>query len=361
MTTPARAEIARLPEYSLPNLDLPGCEKIVQLAQNELAMAPSPQALSAAGAALEAMNRYPEAESNLRRAIAEVHGLHPSRLLIGAGSLELMGLLANAYCERGTDVVVSQYGYKFFQVLCTAAGASLLVVPEPDMRVDIDAVAGAVGDNTRLVFVVNPGNPTGACLAAGAVRELRARIPPEVLLILDCAYAEFAEHGGAFETGFDLVDSGENLVVLRTFSKAYGLAGMRVGWAYAPADVVSTIQKIRPPTSTSSPSLAAAEAAMRDRDHLRKVCEEISELRGAFIGHARSLGLEVLPSATNFVLFECPASLPISAAELDARLRENGVILRPMGSYDLPNHLRISIGSREEMAFAGEALSRLLA
>ena len=360
MTTPARAEIARLPEYSLPDLDLPGCETIVQLAQNELAISPSPQAVRAAGAALGAMHRYPEAEAELRRAIADVHGLDPAQLLIGAGSLELMGLLANAYCERGTDVVVSQYGYKFFQVLCTAAGASLSVVPESDMRIDIDAIAAAVGDDTRLVFVVNPGNPTGACLAPGAVRELRARIPQRVMLVLDCAYAEFAEHENDFETGFDLVDSGANLVVLRTFSKAYGLAGMRVGWAYAPADVVATLQKIRPPTSTASPSLAAAEAAIRDRDYLQKVCQEIAELRGAFIDLARSLGLEVMPSATNFVLFECPASLPLSAAELDARLRENGVILRPMGSYDLPNHLRISIGSRDEMARAGEVLTRLL-
>lgn len=360
MTTPARAEIDHLPEYSLPDLDSPGCERVVQLAQNELAIAPSPAALRAASAALDTMNLYPEGEAGLRRAIAEVHGLDPSRLLTGAGSLELMGLLASAYCERDTRVVVSQYGYKFFQVLCAAAGATLRVVPEPGMRVDVDAIAAAVEDATRLVFVVNPGNPTGACLPAGAVRELRAGIPSRVMLIVDCAYAEFAEQQEGFESAFDLVDNGENLVVLRTFSKAYGLAGMRVGWAYAPPDVVSTIQKIRPPTSTASPSLAAAAAAMRDREHLRHVCTEIAELRRAFSEHARSLGLRVLPSSTNFVLFECPASLPLTAAELDARLREHGVILRPMGSYDLPNHLRISIGSRTDMAFVSEVFSRLL-
>ena len=360
MTTPARAEISRLPEYSLPDLDLPGCAKVVQLAQNELAIAPSPAAVLAAGAAVQSMNLYPEAESGLRQAIAEVHKLNPAQLQTGAGSLELMSLLTNAYCERGCEVVVSQYGYKFFQVLCTTAGATLRVVPEPGMRVDLDAIAAAVGEHTRLVFVVNPGNPTGACLPAGAVRELRSRIPPRVMLIVDCAYAEFAEQQDGFESGFDLVDDGANLVVLRTFSKAYGLAGMRVGWAYAPPDVVSVIQKIRPPTSTASPSLAAAEAAMRDRAHLRYICTEIAELRDDFSEHARSLGLRVLPSATNFVLFECPGNLPLSAAELDARLRENGIILRPMGSYDLPNHLRISIGSRADMAFVSEVFSRLL-
>lgn len=360
MTTPARAEIARLPEYSLPDLDLPGGGRVIQLAQNELAIAPSPAALRAARAALDTMNLYPLAEVGLREAIAGVHGLDPARVLTGAGSLELMSLLANAYCERGTEVVVSQYGYKFFQVLCTAAGAALRIVPEPAMQVDIDALAAAVGEPTRLVFVVNPGNPTGACLPAGAIRELRASIPPRVMLIVDGAYAEFAEQRDGFEPGFDLVDAGENLVVLRTFSKAYGLAGMRVGWAYAPADVVATLQKIRPPTSTASPSLAAAGAAMRDRAHLRHVGEEISELREAFCEHARVLGLRPLSSATNFVLFECPADLPLTAAELDARLRDHGVILRPMGSYDLPNHLRISIGSRADMAFVGDVLTRLL-
>lgn len=360
MTTPARAEINRLPEYSLPDLDLPACEKVVQLAQNELALAPSAAALRAARAALDTVNLYPLAEAGLRKAIADVHGLDPARLLIGAGSLALMSLLANAYCERGTEVVVSQYGYKFFQVLCTAAGATLRVIPEPGMRVDIDAITAAVGEHTRLVFVVNPGNPSGACLPAGAVRELRASIPSRVMLIVDGAYAEFAERQEGFESGFDLVDDGNNLVVLRTFSKAYGLAGMRVGWAYAPPKVVSTLEKIRPPTSTASPSLAAAEAAMRDRAHLRSVCTEIAGLRDAFGEHARSLGLRVLPSTTNFVLFECPAELPLTAAELDARLRENGVILRPMDSYDLPNHLRISIGSRTDMAFVGDVFTRLL-
>ncbi len=360
MTTPARAEIAHLPEYSLPDLELPGRGKVVQLAQNELAIAPSPAALRAARTALDTMNLYPFAEAGLRETIAEVHGLNPAQVLTGAGSLELMSLLATAYCERGAEVVVSQYGYKFFQVLCTAAGATLRVVPEPGMQIDIGAIAAAVGEHTRLVFVVNPGNPTGTCLPAGAIRELRASISPRVMLIIDGAYAEFAEQQKGFEPGFDLVDDGKNLVVLRTFSKAYGLAGMRIGWAYAPPDVVATIQKIRPPTSTASPSLAAAAAAMRDRAHLRAVCTEIAELRDAFGEQARSLGLVPLPSATNFVLFECPGDLRLSAAELDARLRDNGIILRPMGSYDLPNHLRISIGSRADMALVSEVFTRLL-
>ncbi len=360
MITKPRARIENLPAYSLADVELPGCKRVVQLAQNELAIPPSPNAVHAAADALAEMNRYSDNDhTHLREAIAEVHKLNSAQLICGAGSMELMGLIANAYCESGVEVVVSQYGYKYFQVLCSVAGATLRIVPEPDMRIDIEAIVDAVNKNTRIVFVVNPGNPTGSRLSSGAVRELRERIPREVMLILDCAYAEFAE-GPGFESGFDFVDAGENLVVLRTFSKAYGLAGMRVGWCYAPADVIDSIQKMRPPNSITTPSLAAAAAAMRDRAYLENVRAEITVLRQEFSELARTLGLVVLPSAANFVLFGCPDGGPMPAKTLDAKLRANGVILRPMGAYDLPNHLRITIGSREEMKIVGEALLRLL-
>jgi histidinol-phosphate aminotransferase len=360
MSTSPRSRIESLPAYSLADLDLPGTGRVVQLAQNELAMPPSPHALRAAQGALSELNRYSDSEHRrLRGAIAEVHKLNPDRLVCGAGSMELMGLIASAYCESGVEVVLSQYGYKFFQVLCSLAGASLRIVPEPEMRVDIDAMVAAVSENTRIVFVVNPGNPTGSCLPPGAVRELRERIPQRVMLILDCAYAEFAQTRN-FEQGFDLVDAGENIAVLRTFSKAYGLAGMRVGWCYAAPDVVESILKIRPPNSITTASLAAAEAAMRDRAYLESVCAEIAELRREFSELALSLGLSVLPSSANFVLIGCPGDIPMPAAELNAKLRENGIILRPMDSYDLPVHLRITIGSREEMKIAADVFSSLL-
>ncbi len=361
MSTSPRAQIERLPLYTLADVNLPSCERVVQLAQNELAIAASPAALRAAADSLAGMNRYSDHDhTDLRETIGAVYHLNPQQLLCGAGSMELMGLIASAYCQLGAEVVVSQYGYKFFQVLCSIAEASLCIVPEPEMRIDIDAIVAAVGANTRIVFIVNPGNPTGARLPPGAVRELRARIPSRVMLILDCAYAEFAEDSD-FESGFDLVDAGENLVVLRTFSKAYGLAGMRVGWCYAPMDVVETIQKMRPPNSITTPSLAAAEAAMRDRDHLQRVCAEIAELRHEFMELATALGLAVMPSASNFVLFGCPGGLPMHAATLNTKLRENGIIVRPMGSYDLPEYLRITIGSREEMKIVGAVFTHLLA
>jgi histidinol-phosphate aminotransferase len=360
MNTRARAAIDNLPTYSFPDLDLPGIDRVVVLAQNELALPPSPKALAAARAALDEMNRYSDMDQlRLRNAIAAVHDLDPEKLVCGAGSLELMSLIASAYCVESSEVVVSQYGYKFFQVLCSVAGAHVRVVAEPEMRVDIEAVITAVNDKTCIVFLVNPGNPTGLRLEPGEVSELRRRLPQSVMLILDCAYAEFAEDD-EFEHGFDLVDQGENLVVLRTFSKAYGLAGMRVGWAYAPADVVESILKIRPPNSISTLSLAAAEAAILDRDYLQMVQNEVNGLRGEFIALLHSYGFTTLPSATNFVLVRCPDGKPISAAELEQKLRQQGVIVRPMGSYDLTEYLRVSIGSHEEMEIIATALSTIL-
>ena len=237
--------------------------------------------------------------------------------------------------------------------------ATVRVVDEPRMQIDVESILDAVNANTRIVFLVNPGNPTGLCMPPNALRHLRERLPDEVMLILDGAYAEFADEAG-FESGLDLVDAGANVVVLRTFSKAYGLAGMRVGWCYAPRYVIETLEKIRLPNSVSTSSLMAAEAAVRDREYLAYVRDEIAGLRAQFIELANSLGLVTLPSTTNFVLFKCGDAVAPSAAELDTQLRANGVILRPMGSYDLHDHLRVSIGSREEMEIFSEVLTRLL-
>ena len=252
------------------------------------------------------MNRYPDpGHGQLRRAIAAAHGLQPERIACGAGSMELMELLATAYCEPGVDVVVSRLGYKYFELRCAFAGATPRAAPEPRRRVDPDAILDTVTGRTRLVYIANPNNPTGTCLEDRGLVRLRARLPDRVMLVVDEAYAEFAA-GPDYETGIDLVESGHNVVVLRTFSKAYGLAGLRVGWLYAHEDVIGTIGRIRPPNSITAPGLAAAEAALDDRPHLARVLDEIARLREAFRRHVRELGLEAGPSRANFVLVRFP-------------------------------------------------------
>ena len=354
MPTPFRGVLDGLPSYEFGVQDVPGVERVIQLGQNELGVPPSPRAIEAAARATGDLNRYPElGHGRLRRAIAGVHGLCPGKVVCGAGSIELMGLLATAYCEPGVEVVVSRFGYKYFELQCAVAGAALRVAPEPEWRVDVDAVLDAVTDRTRLVYVVNPSNPTGTCLEDGGLARLRARLPERAMLIVDGAYAEFAG-GAGHETGFDLVDAGRNVVVLRTFSKAYGLAGLRVGWMYAPDDVVDAVARIRPPNTVTPAGLAAAEAALADREHLDRVIGEVARLRESFRRHVRALGLEAGSSHGNFVLVRFPAAGPLDAGEAFERLKSAGILVRPTGGYGLADCLRVTIGSVEEM----EAISR---
>ena len=360
MPTPVRGALAGLPSYEFAAQDVPGVERVIQLGQNELCVPPSPHAIEAAARATGDLNRYPElGHGRLRRAIAGVHGLDTGKVVCGAGSIELMGLLATAYCEPGVEVVVSRFGYKYFQLQCAAAGAALRVAPEPAWRVDVDAVLGAVTARTRLVYVVNPGNPTGTCLEDGGLARLRTCLPEQVMLVVDGAYAEFAT-GAGYESGFDLVDAGRNVVVLRTFSKAYGLAGLRVGWMYAPGDVIDAVGRVRPPNTITPAGLAAAEAAVRDRAHLDGVVREVVRLRGEFRTHVRRLGLEAGPSHANFVLVRFPGDGPVGAEQAFERLRNAGIIVRPTGSYGLSDCLRVTIGSAEEMAAVSDELVRII-
>ena len=361
MSTPPRPAVAGLPAYALAVQDVPGVERVIQLGQNELGVAPSPCAIEAAARATAALNRYPDVEhEGLRRAIAEVHGLRPERILCGAGSMELMGLLAMTYCEPGVEVVVSRFGYKYFELQCAIAGAALRVAPESLAGVDVGAVLDAVTDRTRLVYVVNPGNPTGTCLKGGDLARLRARLPDRVMLLVDTAYAEFVS-GGEFETGFDLVDAGRNVVVLRTFSKAYGLAALRIGWLYAPGEVIDAVARVRPPNTITPAGLAAAEAALRDQAHLDRVVREVTRLREALRRHVRALGFEARPSHGNFVLVRFPEDGPMDAGEAFEWLKNAGIIVRPTGGYGLADCLRVTIGSAEEIAAMSSELDRIVA
>ncbi len=348
MQTQTREAIQRLPAYSMGVQSIDNVERIIQLGQNELGIAASPAAVEAVRQLAGELPRYPNMDHvSLRQAIADIHGLSTKHIACGAGSMELMGLLATIYCEAGVEVIVSQYGYKFFQLQCSVAGANLVIVPEPEMCADIDAIAAAVTERTRLVFVVNPNNPTGSTLAAGSLLRLRDAIPENVLIIIDAAYAEFADIA-TYDNGFNLVDEGKNLAILRTFSKAYGLAGSRIGWIYAAEDVIQTIANVRAPNSVTTQALAAAEAAMRDQTHLANVVAEVIELREDLRLKIMGLGLQVYASGGNFLLVRFNSEG--QASRVFQQLLQLGIIVRPMGSYELSDCLRISIGSREEMA-----------
>ncbi len=359
MTTATRESIQHLPAYSMGVQTVDNVERVIQLGQNELGVAASPTAVEAVRQLANELPRYPDMDHvDLRQLIAEVHGLDPQRIACGAGSMELMGLLATIYCEAGVEVIVSQYGYKFFQVQSSVAGADLVIVPEPELRADIDAITAAVNERTRLIFVVNPNNPTGSTLATGSLQQLRDVIPDKVLIIVDGAYAEFAD-SGTYENGFNLVNEGKNIAILRTFSKAYGLAGSRIGWLYAPGDVIQTIAKVRTPNSITTQALAAAKGSMRDQKYLIKVVKELVELRDNLHRKITGLGLRVYPSGGNFLLVRFNSDE--QAGKVFQQLLQAGIIVRPMGSYDLNDCLRITIGSREEMGLFWQRFKSILA
>jgi len=348
------ARVAAMASYALPDLSVPDGVEPVVLAQNEHAYAPSPRVREAV---IEAMGRaqlYPDSEwQALRQAIARVHELEFDNIVCGAGSMELMSSLMLAYFEPGQKLVVSEYGYLFMRTLARLIGAELEVAAEPDYRVDVDAILEKADSDTRMVFVVNPGNPCGSVIHNDEIRRLRDGLGEDVLLLVDEAYAEYVD-AGFHPPLFDLIDRG-NTVITRTFSKIYGLAGLRVGWGYFPDAVRDQVRKVINPSSVSLLSQVAATAAMQDQDGADAVRHETAAQRDALCDAIAQLGLRALPSQTNFVLVDFES--PTRAAAAFEYLRQRGIVLRPMGGYGLPQCLRITIGTPAQMQLTAAALS----
>jgi histidinol-phosphate aminotransferase len=340
--------------YGRADLTVPAGTPLLSLSQNESALPPSPRALAAGRDALSAARLYPDPDwSELRAAIAQVHGLDPGQILCGAGSMELIACLMQSYAGPGDRVLSSQYGYAFFRTATYATGADFGTTPEKDLTVSVDGLLAAVSANTRIVCVANPGNPTGTRIPRRELLRLRQGLDEGILLLIDEAYGEFAAEPG--EITFDLV-SGDNTVVLRTFSKAYGLAGLRIGWGVFPPGIAEHLRKLLNPNNVNVVSQAAATAAMLDQDYLRAVCAETVERRDRFAGRIRRLGLDLPESHTNFLLIRFADGS--AAARADTALRAEGVVMRAMSGYGLPDCLRATIGGEAEMEHAVDVLAR---
>jgi histidinol-phosphate aminotransferase len=356
MTRPVpRAEVLRIEAYVGGESKLPGVNRIIKLSSNEGPFGPAPGAQAAFARVAGELHRYPDgASAELRRAIGIAFGLDPARIVCGTGSDELIQHLCHAYSGPGTDVIMSMHGFSMYQIAGTYAGARVLKVPERNLTADVDAMLAAVTPATRIVFLANPNNPTGSLLPQREVERLRHRLPAEVLLVLDAAYAEYVEDAG-YDPGVGLVDAGENTVMLRTFSKIFALGGMRVGWAYAPAGVIDALNRVRGVFNVNIAAQAAAVAALaepgwveRSRAHNTLWRARLSEALGA-------AGLFVWPSHGNFLLVDFVT--PARAQAANAWLKARGIIVRAMGSYDLPHCLRITIGTEEECLAVAEALT----
>jgi len=333
----------------------------IRLNQNECAAQPSARVIQAFTAAARDANRYPDPScSALRAAIADAHGLDAARIVCGNGSGELLALLARSYAGRGDEILTAEHAYLYFTTAAHLAGASpVRAAAADDLSVDVDAMLSAVTKRTRMVCVDNPGNPTGAYRSAHDMHRLRRGLRDDILLLIDSAYAEYAT-ADDYEAGARLVEAGDNTVMLRTFSKIYGLAGARVGWAYCPAGVADALNRARLPNNLAGPSQAAAVAALADaeRPRVEKLRAENDALRKQFCEDLTALGLTAYPSQGCYVLVRFAGR--DAARAVDAALRGRGIHGRPMAAYELPDCIRFTIGAAEEMAAATEALAEVI-
>jgi histidinol-phosphate aminotransferase len=326
---------------------VPGVADVRKLSSNESPLGPSPKAAAAYAALATELHRYPDGASDaLRQAIAKHHGLDPERIVCGNGSDELIGLITAAFAGPGDEVVYSQHGFLMYPIAAMAHGAKPVVAPEKNLTADVDALIAAVTPKTKIVFLANPNNPTGTYLPAAEVKRLRAGLPPHVLLVIDAAYAEYVTRND-YSAGVDLVDAGDNTVMTRTFSKIYGLAALRIGWMYAPTNIVDIINRTRGPFNVNAAAQVTAVAALADVAHIDAARTHNDIWLPKLTEGIRALGLEVAPSVGNFLLIRF-GKAPKDAAAADAFLRGRGLVLRGMAAYGLADCLRLTIGTEEE-------------
>ncbi len=337
-----------------------GVEKIYKLSSNETPLGPSPHAITAFKAAADSLEIYPDGGATaLRTAIGAKYGIDPARIVCGTGSDELLSLLANAFVGPGDEGIYSRHGFLVYEINIRAAGGVPVVAEESDLTASVDAILAKVGDRTKIVFLANPNNPTGTYLPFDEVRRLHAALPPHVLLVLDAAYAEYVRRND-YASGLELALTGDNVVMVRTFSKIHGLAALRLGWLVGPAAIVDALNRIRGPFNVNAPAIAAGAAAIADDTHVAAALahndEWLPRLAEAFSG----MGLAVTPSVGNFVLIHFPDTPGRTAREADDFLCRRGLVLRAVASYGLPDALRMTIGSSEANELVIAALGEFM-
>ena len=317
-----------------------GFAEPLKLSSNENPFGPSEAAKAAFARTAATLHRYPPSDhASLRAAIGEVHGLDPARIICGVGSDEIFTFLCNAFAGPGDEVIHTRHGFALHRICALAAGATPVEVAERDRTVDVDAILAAATPATRLVFIANPGNPSGTFVPLTEIERLAAGLPREAILVLDGAYAEFVD---GYDGGAALIDARPNVVMTRTFSKLYGLGGLRIGWAYGAQDVIGVLNRIRGPFNLSTTQLETAEAAVRDRVWTGFCVTENARLRDSLSAELRALGLACDDPQANFVLPRFPNQAAAEACE--AHLRSQGILVRKVAGYNLPEALRITVG-----------------
>jgi len=335
--------------------------KVFKLSANETPLGPSPKAIAAYMEAAAHLEDYPEGTSRvLREAIGRVFGLDPDRIICGAGSDEILNLLANTYLSHGDEAISTTHGFLVYPIATMANGAKNVVAPENNFTADVDAILKLVTPRTKLVWLANPNNPTGTYLPFDEVKRLRAGLPLHVLLVLDAAYSDYVSRND-YEMGIELVATTENTVLTHTFSKIHGLAALRIGWMFGPAHVVDAVNRIRGPFNVSTPAMRAAAAAIEDTAHIEMSKVNTEKWRNWLTEEIQKLGLKVTPSVANFVLIHFPTEKGRTSADADAFLTKRGLVLRALNNYKLPHALRLTIGTEEANRLVVEGLREFVA
>jgi histidinol-phosphate aminotransferase len=317
-----------------------GVANALKLSSNENPFGPSDKVKEAFGRTVHSLHRYPGTDhASLRGAIAEVHHLDAARIVCGVGSDEIITFLCQAYAGPKDEVVFTEHGFLMYRISALAVGATPVEVPERERTADVDAILAACNSRTRLVFIANPNNPTGTMVSAAEIARLAEGLPPKAILVLDGAYAEYVE---GYDGGAALVDARTNVVMTRTFSKIYGLGGLRIGWGYGPQAIIDVLNRVRGPFNLSTSALEAAEAAVRDQDHVNKCRHENARMRTWLAGALAELGVPSDTSMANFVLARFASADEAEAC--DAFLKAQGLIVRRVAGYKLPHCLRITVG-----------------
>lgn len=333
--------------------------KVVKLSSNETPLGPSPKAIKAYEETAQILHRYPDGTAALlREAIATTKSLPIDQLICGNGSDELIGLLVHAYAGAGDEVLISEHGFLMYQIYAQSFGATTVKAPEKDLHTDVDALIARVTEKTRIVFVANPNNPTGTYITKQEMKRLHDALPSHVILAIDGAYAEYADKPD-YSCGRELVTASNNVVILRTFSKIYGLSALRLGWMVAPLHIVDAINRIRSPFNVNTAALNAGTAAMLDTDYTTHTRDFNNKQLAFLTQEITNLGLTVVPSIANFVLVKFPGGKHSSTAANNFMM-DVGLIPREVANYGLPEYLRISIGLEEDNRAVVQALSDFL-
>jgi histidinol-phosphate aminotransferase len=339
---------------------LPGFDRVIKLSSNESPLGPSPRAVEAAAQALRDAHRYPEVDmERLQQALGEHFGLDPLRIAFGAGSDDLLTRLVHTYAGPGDEVIHSAHAYMQFPIYAATAGAHPVAAPDDDFRHSVDSILDCVTDRTRVVIIANPDNPSGTYVSGAEVRRARENLPPTVLLIIDAAYEEYAT-ANDYESGTRLVVERDDVVVTRTFSKVFGMAGLRLGWCYGPVEVIDLLNRIGPSFPVNLAANAAGLAAVADQTHTEAVLAHNAKWLRRFSDALSGMGLGVYPSQTNFVLVRFPDTDGWSAPEANRALLGQGIIARRFAVPGFEDKLRFTMGLDDEMETTIAALGQFM-